>query len=91
MKIILLIALTLDGKIGKMPDHFPAWTGSEDKKLFVAITYETRRLGDHGLQNLRHHRHAVARPEKYRNDPGQMPDFTMGQSGLDGRSPDADS
>ena len=38
MKVILLMALTLDGKIGKTPDHFPDWTGAEDKKLFVAIT-----------------------------------------------------
>lgn len=38
MKIILLMAMTLDGKIGKSADHFPDWTGKEDKKLFVAIT-----------------------------------------------------
>ncbi len=38
MKVILLMALTLDGKIGKDSDHFPDWTGKEDKKLFVEIT-----------------------------------------------------
>ena len=32
------MALTLDGKIGKDSDHFPDWTGKEDKKLFVEIT-----------------------------------------------------
>jgi len=42
MKVILLMAMTLDGKIGKSADHFPDWTGKEDKKLFVAIT---RRAG----------------------------------------------
>ncbi len=34
------MAITLDGKIGKGPDHFPDWTGKEDKKLFVEITRE---------------------------------------------------
>jgi dihydrofolate reductase len=38
MKVILLMAMTLDGKIGKSADHFPDWTGKEDKKLFVSIT-----------------------------------------------------
>jgi dihydrofolate reductase len=42
MKVTLLMAITLDGKIGKTPDHFPDWTGPEDKKLFVSIT---RRAG----------------------------------------------
>ncbi|WP_373501273.1 dihydrofolate reductase family protein [Desulfococcus sp.] len=42
MKVILLMAITLDGKIGKTPDHFPDWTGPEDKRLFVSIT---RRAG----------------------------------------------
>lgn len=38
MKITLLMAITLDGKIGKSADHFPDWTGKADKKLFVDIT-----------------------------------------------------
>lgn len=38
MKLILLMALTLDGKIGKTVDHFPDWTGSADKKLFAAMS-----------------------------------------------------
>ena len=38
MKVTLVMALTLDGKIGKAPDHFPDWTGREDKKLFAAIS-----------------------------------------------------
>jgi len=38
MKVILLMALTLDGKIGKSRDHFPDWTGKADKKLFVTLT-----------------------------------------------------
>ena len=32
------MAVTLDGKIGKDSDHFPDWTGKEDKKLFVEMT-----------------------------------------------------
>ena len=38
MKVKLLMALTLDGKIGKNSDHFPDWTGKADKKLFVEQT-----------------------------------------------------
>jgi dihydrofolate reductase len=38
MKVTLLMALTLDGKIGKGPNHYPDWTGKEDKKLFVEIS-----------------------------------------------------
>jgi dihydrofolate reductase len=38
MKVILVMALTLDGKIGKSGDHFPDWTGSADKRLFARIS-----------------------------------------------------
>jgi dihydrofolate reductase len=38
MKVILLMAMTLDGKIARNEQHFPDWTGSADKKLFVQIT-----------------------------------------------------
>ena len=38
MKVILLMAMTLDGKIARTERHFPDWTGSDDKKLFVKIT-----------------------------------------------------
>ena len=42
MKCVVLMAITLDGKIAKGPSHFPDWTGKEDKQLFVRIT---RRAG----------------------------------------------
>jgi len=42
MKVTLVMAMTLDGKIGKSADHFPDWTGKEDKRMFVEIT---RRAG----------------------------------------------
>lgn len=42
MKVIMLMAMTLDGKIGKNHDHFPDWTGKADKKLFVELS---RRAG----------------------------------------------
>lgn len=42
MKVTLVMAMTLDGKIGKSADHFPDWTGKEDKQLFVDMT---RRAG----------------------------------------------
>lgn len=38
MKVTLMMAMTLDGKIGKSPDHFPDWTGREDKKMFAALS-----------------------------------------------------
>ncbi len=38
MKVILLMAITLDGKIAKDSDHFADWTEKADKKLFVELT-----------------------------------------------------
>jgi len=38
MKVTLMMAMTMDGKIARNDRHFPDWTGSEDKKLFVQIT-----------------------------------------------------
>ena len=38
MKVTLVMAVTLDGKIGKSPDHFPDWTGKEDKRLFADLS-----------------------------------------------------
>ena len=38
MKLILLMAITLDGKTGKDAAHFVDWTEQEDKRLFVQIT-----------------------------------------------------
>jgi dihydrofolate reductase len=38
MKLILLMAVTVDGKTGKDSAHFVDWTEKEDKKFFVQIT-----------------------------------------------------
>ena len=40
MKVILIMAITVDGKIGKNRDHFPDWTGTEDKRLFAKLSME---------------------------------------------------
>jgi len=40
MKVILIMAITVDGKIGKSRDHFPDWTGTEDKRLFAKLSKE---------------------------------------------------
>lgn len=40
MKVTLLMAMTLDGKIAKDSDHFPDWTGKADKKFFMERTKE---------------------------------------------------
>lgn len=40
MKIILMMAMTADGKIAKNSDHFPDWTSKEDKRIFSKITKE---------------------------------------------------
>lgn len=42
MKLILMCAVTIDGKIAKKPGEFVNWTGSEDKKIF---SRETKRAG----------------------------------------------
>ncbi|MCG6895391.1 MAG: dihydrofolate reductase family protein [Desulfobacteraceae bacterium] len=34
----LMMAVTVDGKIGRGSDHFPDWTGSADKKLFARLS-----------------------------------------------------
>ena len=44
MKVILLMALTLDGRTGKGESHFVDWSGKEDKKLFVAVTQQAGAL-----------------------------------------------
>lgn len=36
--VLLLMALTADGKIGRDEKHFPDWTGKEDKKMFKEIS-----------------------------------------------------
>jgi dihydrofolate reductase len=38
MKVILVMAQTVDGKIGLNSAHFPDWTESADKKLFVRVS-----------------------------------------------------
>ena len=38
MHVTLMVAITVDGKIAKDADHYPDWTGSADKKLYVEIT-----------------------------------------------------
>jgi dihydrofolate reductase len=38
MKVILLMAITLDGRTGKDDRHFVDWTDKEDKRIFVQIT-----------------------------------------------------
>lgn len=38
MKVVMLMAITADGKIAKHADHFPDWTGSADKRLFVRLS-----------------------------------------------------
>ena len=38
MKIIMMMAMTVDGKIARNDNHFPSWTSREDKALFAQIT-----------------------------------------------------
>ena len=40
MKVILLMALTVDGMIARSPEEFPDWTGTEDKRMFKKTTLE---------------------------------------------------
>jgi dihydrofolate reductase len=42
MKSILMMAITLDGKIAKYTDHPATWTSGADKKIFVE---ETKKAG----------------------------------------------
>lgn len=38
MRVILMMALTVDGKIGRDAEHFPDWTGPGDKRLFKELS-----------------------------------------------------
>lgn len=38
MKLVLLMCVTVDGKIAKHAMHLADWTSKEDKKLFVSLT-----------------------------------------------------
>jgi len=38
MHVSLMVAITADGKIARDAGHYPDWTGSADKKLYVEIT-----------------------------------------------------
>ena len=42
MKIILVMAITLDGKIAKDKKHFPSWTSKEDKQFFAHISKKNK-------------------------------------------------
>ncbi len=44
MKITLMMAITLDGKIAKSSNHFPDWTSKEDKQFFAKISKEKKVL-----------------------------------------------
>lgn len=38
MKVVLMMAATVDGKIGRTSQEFPDWTGKEDKIMFKQAT-----------------------------------------------------
>ncbi len=38
LKVILMMAATVDGKIARNDSHFPNWTSREDKTIFARIT-----------------------------------------------------
>ena len=38
MKLILIMAMTADGKIGRTTTHFPDWTCSQDKRMFKKVS-----------------------------------------------------
>lgn len=42
MKVVLMMAITLDGKIAKYTDHPANWTSKADKKIFIK---ETKKAG----------------------------------------------
>src|SRR5437660_429630 len=38
MKVILVAAVTIDGKLARNPAHFVDWTSREDKRIFYTIS-----------------------------------------------------
>lgn len=41
MKVTMIMAMTVDGMIARHRNHFPDWTGKEDKRMFKALTTES--------------------------------------------------
>lgn len=80
MKVILMMAMTLDGKIAKNSGHFANWTSQADKKSFVAETkaagvilmgrqtYETIGRPLPGRLNIV----MTQSPEKFESMPGEL-------------------
>ena len=77
MKVTMLMAITLDGKIAQSSDHFPDWTGKADKKFFMeqtkaagclimgSKTYDTIGCPLPGRKNVILTRRPEAREENY--------------------------
>ena len=38
MHVMLMVAITVDGRIARSADHYPDWTGKADKRFYVEIT-----------------------------------------------------
>ena len=41
MKLIMVMATTVDGKIARYNTHYPDWTCSEDKRMFRKVTQQS--------------------------------------------------
>ncbi len=54
MKVTMMMAITVDGKIAKNSSHLPDWTSKEDKQLFVKISKKHRvvMMGDKTFHTL---------------------------------------
>jgi dihydrofolate reductase len=82
MKLILIMALTADGKIGRSSDHFPGWTEPEDKKLFMSISRDAGVLimGSKTFGTLEKplpgRKHVVMTRDETRRFPGKQVVFT---------------
>ena len=38
MHVMLMVAITVDGRIARAADHYPDWTGKADKRFYVEVT-----------------------------------------------------
>jgi len=41
MKVTLIMAMTVDGKIARHNTHYPDWTGKADKRMFKELTTDS--------------------------------------------------
>ncbi len=79
MRVILLMAITIDGKIAKTTDHLANWTSKADKKIFVE---ETKKAGVIIMGETTYNTIGRPLPGRLNVVMSQVPDASKNQLGI---------